>query len=137
MREYKRIKEKLDVIITCPDLPFSEDLTGEELKKIYDIILKIENGTLIELPCKVGDTVYNIYKECSKCQYFKDYAYTDYVECTLNDDKCMFEFDFDKDCIYAIYETVFTYSMIDKIGKSIFSTKAEAEQKLKELKGEV
>lgn len=104
------------------------------IDKLAKLENQLENGTLIELPCKVGDTVYNIYKECSKCQHFKDYAYTDYVECTLDDDKRMFDFDFDKDCIYTIYETQFTYSMIDKVGKSIFSTKSEAEKKLKELK---
>ena len=58
--EYKRLKEKLETILTLPELPFEEDLTAVDCKQMYDILCKIEQGTLIELPCKVGDIVYEM-----------------------------------------------------------------------------
>ena len=33
------------------------------LKRLWDLEKKIEQGTLIELPCKVGDTVYAIVRK--------------------------------------------------------------------------
>jgi hypothetical protein len=116
--------------------------TSKELKiynRLAELEDKIENGTLIELPCKVGDKVYSIYKTCSKCQYFKEtsYDYGCWCELDSEESKTMFNFDGDTDCLYAIHETEFIYSMIDKLGKSIFPTKAEAEAKLKELNGKV
>lgn len=77
---------------------------------------KIENGTLVELPCKVGDIVYQfdnggeIYESKIRSVY--------YVENTLFYD-CGF-FDFDNTAI----------------GQSIFLTRAEAEARLKELQEE-
>ena len=53
--KYKRLKEKLEAILTLPELPFEEDLTAVDCKIMYDILCKIEQGTLIELPCKIGD----------------------------------------------------------------------------------
>lgn len=58
MMEYKRLKEKLETILTLPELPFEEDLTAVDCKIMYDILCKIERGKMIELPCKVGDTIY-------------------------------------------------------------------------------
>lgn len=63
-----------------------------------------EQGRLIKLPCKVGDTVYYILGIPNK------------TPCTI--DKC-----------------TFGLSAINKIGKTLFLTKSEAEAKLKELRG--
>ena len=65
-----------------------------------------EQGRLIKLPCKVGDTVYKIINQRDNYD----------------------------DTVYQIVSaTIFELSMIDKIGKTVFLTKAEAEQKLKEM----
>lgn len=48
--EYQRLKEKLETILSSPELPFEEDLTAVDCKQMYDILCKIEQGTLIELP---------------------------------------------------------------------------------------
>ena len=60
IKNFKKIKEKLAILSTFPDLPFAKDLTGEDYIEIYKIFEKIENGILTELPCKVGDKVYRI-----------------------------------------------------------------------------
>ena len=48
--EYKKLKEKLETIITLPELPFEIDLTGVDCKQMYDILCKIEQGGLKEIP---------------------------------------------------------------------------------------
>ena len=120
---YKRLTERRGglVIDNCGNCPNVNNLQGCTDKNCYEIMKnrlaeledKIEDGTLIELPCKVGDIVYqfdnggeiyelmilhiNIYKG-------KPYYETDAI-------------DFDNRAI----------------GESIFLTKAEAEARLKEL----
>ena len=69
------------------------------------------NGRLIELPCKVGDTVYEVLD-----LYFVGDTGGEYF--------------------YTINERKFELRMLDEIGKCVFLTKEEAEAKLAELKGE-
>ena len=38
-------------------------LSGDAVDRLAELEDKIENGTLIELPCKVGDTVYWVWEE--------------------------------------------------------------------------
>ena len=124
MSEYKRLTERDEYgnadIIGVDSSNWQFNLTFEELVKVTNALNtfakledKIENGTFIEAPCKVGDIVYqfdnggeiyelmilhiNIYKG-------KPYYETDAI-------------DFDNRAI----------------GESIFLTKAEAEARLKEL----
>ena len=87
-----------------------ENLKPEQIAEMYDRLAeledKIENKTLVELPCKVGDTVYqfdnagNIYESKIK---------------------------------QLIYDTGHISFDERAIGTSIFLTKAEAEARLKEL----
>ena len=56
--EHKRLKEKLEAILTLPDLPWDEDLTAQDCKQIYDILCKIEQRTLIELKYPLHKAVY-------------------------------------------------------------------------------
>lgn len=78
-------------------------------KRLYELEDKIENGTLHELPCKVGDKVYQL-----------DNA-GDIYESEI---KCL---------IYVTSHIAFDER---SIGTSIFLTKEQAEARLKELKGE-
>ena len=100
----------------------------ERLKEYED---SEEQGRLIKLPCKVGDTVWDN-------DYGRPYAYT------------ITAFSFGE-CEGYIYEPVTTKEVIfyyanssgsitgsfaeSEIGKSVFLSKAEAEAKLKELRG--
>lgn len=97
---------------------------------------KIENGTLIELPCKIGTIVYQIYKDCLNCSHIKEtgWEYDCWCDLDSEESKKMFEVDGDNDCVYIIGEMEFIYNHIKDFGKDIFLTKAEAEAKLKELK---
>lgn len=97
------------------------DVFGEAFNiavtRLAELEDKIENGTLIELPCKVWDTVYQldnggkIYEATIvSVEIYKGKPY--YETCGV---------DFDNTAI----------------GKSVFLTKAEAEEKIRELKGKV
>lgn len=92
-----------------------ESLTALELAQIYATLNHYkkleEQGRLIELPCKVGDTVYEIFDG-------EIYEYKSH-EITLDS-----------------YNKRFCYDSLnislDDIGKTIFITREEAEQALKE-----
>ena len=109
----------------------------ENCKTINDVIDKLteyedleEQGRLIKLPCKVGDTVYvNGVLGCGEAERYRvirvDYHSTlgtgrneFYIEALL----CT-----DPDSSIAFYDKQF--------GKTVFLTKSEAEAKLKELRG--
>lgn len=91
-----------------------------------------EQGRLIRLPCKVGDTLYKIivdkYTKCSL--HDKEFS----LNCEYCEEKC------DSKAIYVIKDfTVFDINEIifymKSIGKTVFLTKSEAEARLKELRG--
>lgn len=98
-----------------------------EANKILNLATKLkeyedleEQGRLIKLPCKVGDTVWNY-----SCFGLRDYKVT-YMG-------------FDKDgLLYFDCESGITYSFrcyLKDFKDKIFLTKSEAEAKLKELRG--
>ena len=78
-----------------------------------------EHGRLVKLPCKKGDTVYNI-------------TWWDYVqEKVLAKGKSYYRTVHK----HKVTKSTFSYLDIDEFGKTVFLTKAEAEAKLKELRG--
>ena len=86
-----------------------------------------ESGRLIELPCKVGDTVYLVYE----IDEFEDTFYgIDIGE--------VFAIGIDENFVMWIsarYESGLKYyHTLDEIGKAVFLTPEEAEAKLKEMK---
>lgn len=96
----------------------------------------LKPDTIVELPCKVGTTIYQIYKDCSNCSHFKEtgWEYDCWCDFDSEESKTMFEFDEDTDCVYIVKQTEFTYNHINGFGKDRFLTKVEAEKKLEELK---
>lgn len=91
-----------------------------------------EQGLLLRLPCKVGDTVY-ILKKIVECKF--DY------DCKL---PCLQRFKCEEGygCeyeygVYVIREKRFNVAMLDIIDKTVFLTKEEAEQALAEMKKDV
>lgn len=114
----------------------SYDRFLETYDRLAELEEKIEAGTLVELPCKVGTTIYQIYKDCSNCSHFKEtgWEYDCWCDFDSEESKTMFEFDGDPDCVYIVKETEFTYNHIKGFGKDRFLTKVEAEKKLEELK---
>ena len=134
MSDYKRLKEKLETILTLPELPFEEDLTAVDCKQMYEILCKIEQGTLIELPCKVGDTVW-----CLIAQGRLGTIYTTGEAIPRKVNRIIL--DGHKVEIYT--KRLNYYSNGNDNGcnyygyfnETVFLTKAEAESKLRELRG--
>ena len=113
----------------------------EQLAELKD---KIEQGTLIELPCKVGDTVYAVaYKKVGAIR-----------ECIVEDirigysNEVLVHFNCDNNCDDCFFNTWSQdYSgewtcygewgdgtiPFEEFGKTVFLTREEAEKRLKEL----
>ena len=111
----------------------------ENCKTIDDVIDKLaqyetleEQGLLLRLPCKIGDTIWDN-------DYGKPCAYTitgfsfgtgeDYIDEPVSLREVV--------CYYSNYSGSITGSFaVSEIGKTVFLTKAEAEQKLKEMESD-
>ena len=104
------------------------------VKRLGEIEEKIENGTLVELPCKVGDTVWtiNCWQEYGKKELGEPYSVTRYE---LHENKCSCIEINDKNC-YRGEISIIAREKYKGITPYVFLTKAEAEAKLRELKGE-
>lgn len=96
--------------------------TFDCLRRLAELEDKIENGTLVELPCKAGDIVYfaSWYRPTPRIDAFK----VDHLELHKNY-ICVACYDFENEDDYSLYR-------IDS--KDISFTKDEALKKLKELK---
>ena len=106
MKEYKRLTKK-----SWHDTKFCGLNEREVLNRLWEFENKIENGTIVELPCKVGDKIYVIYHSKWHCQEVWQFRY----------DTCGL-------CIKTIgsnFEHIF--------GENAFLTREEAEKRLKEL----
>ncbi len=94
--------------------------TGEAINKLAHLEDLEEQGLLLKLPCKVGDTVYVLYDNkiyigrlsCFEKTQTNDYAHIFIAEIALGKDYKLGDF-----------------------GETVFLTKEEAEQKLTELNG--
>lgn len=88
-------------------------------EKLCDLEDKIENGMLINLPCKVGDTIYEVFK------YHKPpFIQQTKVEKIIITEKGLKL----KLARNSVYET-----SIASLGKTLFLTEAEAEARLQKL----
>lgn len=139
MNKYNRITKKgtyydkddfeLDLIIELDERHYETvqdiDTVCEKLNRLVELEDKLENGIFIELPCKVGDKVYRVGKAIN----VKDQKYDFYVQeyeitkAELYEEEILFVDDSDNEIFLVDF------------GKTLFLTPAEAEAKLKELKG--
>ena len=122
----------------CKECPFDSigKACGIELAKAeIGLIerLQAENAALrerlekaVELPCKIGDEVYEVHGKCDgkNCPYNGDYGQW---RCSYGGKR---------NCNSFITVNKFCYSDIPRVGKTIFVTKKAAEARLAELKGE-
>lgn len=126
-------KETLKTLYQCyGEKPNSYYSNCEEcycaMEKLADYEDAEEQGRLIKLPCKIGDTLYRVNKGAKEPvimmrvlqlyikQLHKDRTAIKII--TINDD------DMGESCYF-----------LENIGKTVFLTKSEAEAKLKELRG--
>lgn len=117
MSEYKRLTQwtengaSLDLGDPKSDMEARQALMVQFKKacnKLAELEDKLEEGTLVELPCKVGDTVYIVGRKYRAGSY----------ESFINTGK-------------------FRYSDIEKFGDIVFITREAAEARLKELEEKV
>lgn len=98
----------------------------QELKSYKDLE---EQGLLVRLPCKIGDTVWDNDSGYPKSYEIKafSYGYCDsYVEPDIEDEIIFY---------YENYSGSITGAFpMSEIGKTVFLTREEAEKKLKEMK---
>ena len=94
------------------------------IDRLYELEDKIENGTLVELPCKVGEIMYEVV-EGMPIQEWK-------IE------SICFDRAYPKGVIWAerIRDFAHWKFWIEDCGTKWFTDKSEAEAKLRELKGE-
>ncbi len=115
---YERLTPK-DMVIT---LNRNEQESIETLLRyayrLHELEDKIENGMIFILPKPIGTRIYEI------CQSFIYEEEIDAYTITANKKYLRFR------------SGLFTTDYVEKIGKTIFFTREEAEAKLKELKGE-
>ncbi len=105
------------------------DAVYRKLKDYEDLE---EQGRLIKLPCKVGDTVYCIFNRYTKCT-FSNEEFDEY-RCQ----GCEHECDSKKENYVQdmrAYSLDWIVTNSKNFGKTVFLTKSEAEAKLKELRG--
>ena len=136
MSKYKRLtnknwKENYDIFEdvccdTCAEDCGKCERNFNALVRLAELEDKINNGTLIELPCKVGDTVYYI-------EYFCNYKGCPSIEqaicCGCTE---MLKRESKKET-YVICEKKFTFKDLSEVNKTIYITREKAEAKLKEL----
>lgn len=126
--EYKRLTNKTHIYTaceyctykTCQYCDYFRKIKKEAYNRLVEFEDKIENGTLVELPCKVGDTVYEVFKN-----HIPPSIQQTKVEKIIITEKGLRL----KLARNSMYET-----SIASFGKTLFLTEAEALKKLKELK---
>lgn len=96
------------------------------IDRLCDLEDKIENGTLVETPCKVGDTVYCVeyfcnYKGCSSDEQMFCCGCPEMIERERRKEK------------FVISKKKFRLQDLDRVGKTLFPTEEAAEARLKEL----
>ena len=123
------------------------EVIAEIVEDVSLIIEKMENKTLIELPCKNGDIVYKIENNTDACRddcpYFSSFYGMDEI-CDLHGDIVMNPWVSDKPiCDKQFYEIIEYHPDIDWIfnhrkefGRTLFLTREEAEKALKEKQNE-
>ena len=145
LKEYKELEEKLCVIfagdcslsdvvenlerqITEPDKDHPVNariLTYEDAEKWNEYMELEEQGLLVRLPCKVGDTVY------VPTRNFVSELRITLVSVDTNDMEMYFSWLLNSG-IYPNLNGFYGY----ELGKTVFLTREEAEKKLEEMKGE-
>lgn len=92
------------------------------VKRLGELEDKIENGTLVELPCKVGDTMYEVFK------YHKPpFVQQTKIEKVIVTNKGL-RLKLERN---SVYET-----SVSSLGKTLFGTQEEAEKRLEEIQNE-
>ena len=124
-----------EMYVACADDVSIETMQvlQEPLKKLYDYEQKEEKGLLAHLQCKVGDTVWGL----CKCDYGVYRIFPMQIKSIAHFGFSLIKKDGFPETwnIYAENQDRCTnmYKSFNDIGKTVFLTEEEAEQKLKEM----
>lgn len=113
-KDYKRLSDT-GIPTTTPE---------DVYNRLYELENAIENGTLVFLPCKVGDTVYYL-NEFSRPRQIEEYVVDSVEQLRGGWTRCR---------VHSATEPMGTSFSLDAIGDYIFTTKEAAEKALEELK---
>lgn len=119
---------KSDVLDLLDDLGLNL-IDYDIYSQLFDTVDNMPPVNAVELPCKIGDTVYEVIEECGAKGSF-DCAYNGghgYSRCGGR---------FAGKCEAYIQETHFVLSDFGYVGERIFLTREEAEKALEDLKNE-
>lgn len=123
------IKHKIEVVENVtnvaninPERPY-EQVVADCMKDYLKYRKLEEQGLLLKLPCKVGDKVYSVTRD----------FISKYIICSIQ--KYTEGFFFNWKCEEGIYANTRGFTEFE-IGKTVFLTKEEAEQKLKEMESD-
>lgn len=121
MSEYKRLtKQVFDKVQGCED---KMTMHGQSLYDLYNRLAeledKIENRKIIELPCKAGDTIYEVFKNHKPP--FIQHTKVEKIIIT------------EKGLKLKLARNSFYETSIASLGKTLFLTEESAEAQLKEL----
>lgn len=125
------IKEAIEIL---KDLRIYDDdceTDVEALTIAIDTLEKLEEKKLVELPCKVGDTVYYLggHYERHKTKVYVNEVIKGIVDHITIGQKGVPQIDVCND------ENAWTtFDCVDDFGKTVFLTREEAEKKLEELR---
>lgn len=136
MERLTYVTEDGEILFHPEDLPEDEGMTIRQLaederwKALDQIAEKLTNmeqmeeqGMLVRLPCKVGDTVYTLsYRyECKNdydCKVPRQWKCEENIPC-----------EYEKK-IHYVKESQFCLRMLESLGKTVFLTREEAEKAL-------
>lgn len=136
LKEYEDLEVRLNKVYDCDGLLLKvvetiekhpKLLTDEEVDKWEEYKRLEEQGRLIKLPCNRGDKIYFIKSAFSMAHFPIEARITSICGVDCDND--------------VMYSSITEYNKIDRrfkssdIGKTVFLTKSEAEEKLKELRG--
>lgn len=140
MAERNRLKgvDMERLVYFCGDIAMVDNLAIEEceniqepLKKLHDYEIAEEQGLLLRLPCKVGDTVWD--NDSGRPFSYRITGYSfgiaeDYIDEPVTEKEIVYYYINSSGSITGSFA-------LSEIGKTVFLTKEEAEKKLESMKG--
>lgn len=139
--------ERLTIMTSNGDIypKYSSEVGWKEcMKKLYEYEILEEQGLLTRRPCKIGDTVWFIGTKCEKCEEDCCFGCDYNIYGEKKDERFVYsmtvkQFIETKDTIECLnselrYSSSEISLNLNELGKTVFFSKEEAEEKLKNLK---
>ena len=118
MQKYERLTKRAG---WHKDIDLTDELGYSYIyQRLAELENAIEDGEIVRLPCKVGDTVYEVFK--------------DHIPPFIKETKIEKIVITEKGLRLRLARNSFYETAISSLGKTVFLTREEAEKKLKELK---